>query len=252
MKTGALAGSGVKFELTVGEPNALGGAGEAEGIVAGESSTRVATAAAVGDLDVERRGIGHDRDRSGVGAGVAGNVGEGLLDEAEDDRFEFGCEALRRKHHVEFEGDAGLLAEAPGMPCEGRFEPEIIEDARTELQGKFADRGEKFVGERKGFAKRGRGGAGGFELKAKTGEQLADLVVEFLSQTTTFFLAGPEQAGGKALGAGLGGAAFAVLVFQIGGAGGNLVGKRLIKGGEFPGEAGVLTNGVAVLEGLVE
>ena len=67
MKSGALAGSGVKFELTVGEPNALGGAGEAKGIVAGESGTRVATAAAVGNLDVERRGVGHDRDRGGAG-----------------------------------------------------------------------------------------------------------------------------------------------------------------------------------------
>lgn len=252
MQPGALAGCGVKFESAVGEANALGGTGEAEGIVAGEGGTRIATAAAVGDLDMERRGVGHDGDRGGGGAGVAGDVGEGLLDEAKDDRFELGCEAGWRENHVEFERDAGLCAKASGMPDEGRFEPQIIEDARAKLERKFADGGEKFVGERKGLAECGRGGSGGLELKTKTGEQLADLIVEVLSQTTAFFLAGFEQASGQALGAILGGAAFAVFVFQIGGAGGDLVGEGLIEGGEFRGEAGVLTDGVAVLEGLVE
>lgn len=252
METGALAGSGVKFELAAGEANALGGTGEAKGIVAGEGGTRITATAVVGNLDVERRGIGHDRDRGGGGGGVAGDVGEGFLDEAEDDRFKLGCEALRREHHVEFERDAGLRSKASGMPGEGRFEPEIIEDPRAKLERKFADGGEKFVGDREGLAERGRGGSGGFELKAEAGEQLADLIVELLSQPATFLLAGPEQAGGQAVGAIFGGASFAVFVFQFGGAGRDLVGKGLIEGGEFLGEAGVLSNGVAVLDGVVE
>ena len=252
VEAGAEAGLRDELEGAAGEVDALGDAGEAEGIAFREGGLGVAAAAAVGDFGMEAGRVGDDGDNGGGRAGVAGDVGEGFLDEAEDHGLQVGREARGGQAQLKLERDAGLGGKAAGVPFEGGPEAEVVEDAGAELQGELADGAQEFVGEADRLAEGRGGGAGGFELETQTGEELADLVVEFVGEEPAFVFAGAEEAGGEAAGAFLGGAALAVLVLEVAGALGDLIGEGAVEGGEFLGEPGVEALGVGMLQGLLK
>lgn len=261
MEAGALAGGGEQFKATAGELDTFGEAGEAEGIVAGEGGGRVEAAAAVGDFDVEDGIAGGGGDSGGGGAGVTGDVGEGFLDNAVGGDFERSGETFGGKREFECDEDASLAAEVFEVGLQGGAQAEIVEEARAELEGEGADGGEEFVGDGEGFGEGGAGGvgAGGFELKAEAGEELADLIVELVGEGVTLVFLHAEEAGGEGLGASglgggklFGGAADDDFGFEGAGAVGDLVGEGAVEGGEFVGELGGEAGGGRVAEGVGE
>ena len=120
VEAGALTGGGKQFEAAAGELDAFGEAGEAEGIVAGESGGGIEAAAAVGDFDVEGGIAGGGGDGGSGGAGVAGDVGKGFLNDAVGGDFERSGETFRGEREFEFDKDAGLAAEVFEVGLKGR------------------------------------------------------------------------------------------------------------------------------------
>jgi len=243
VEAGALAGLREQLEAAAGEADPFGDAGEAQRIVARERGGGVEAPAAIGDLDVQFGVARGDGDDGGVCARVAGDVGERLLHDAVGRNFEIDREPGRRERELEFDRNAGLAGKKFGLPVERGREAEVIEHARAERKRERPHALQEIVGDGERFVE-GRAGFRGFELKAQAGEELADLIVEFLGEGAALVFLHAEEARRERLGAALGVAADQDLVFEFARAGGDLIGERAVECGEFFGELGVEPRGV--------
>ena len=129
------------------------------------------------------------------------------------------------------------------------------------MEGESADGGEEFVGDGEGFGEGRAGGVGpsGFELETEAGEELADLIVEFVREGVAFVFLHAKETGGEGVGADclcggalFGGAADDDFGFEGTGAVGDLVGEGAVEGGEFVGELGRKARSGGVAEGVGE
>ena len=247
---GAVAGAGIDLEGAVDEGGALAHAGDAE---AGLDGFGGHADAVVADGEDGGGGFEGEVDLDVGGAAVSGGVGEGFLGDAEEDGFDGFGEAAGGEVDVEGDpvavGGVHLVDDA----ADGADGAEFVEDAGAKAVADAADVADgvaedaaeaegAFVGVDALFDD-GVGGEGG------GGEDLADAVVEFLSEEAALTFEEPEGAVGEGA-EGLGGVVeFLAPLFEL------FVDEEVLVGvGDGDGgEAGEPFDGglVVVGEGLV-
>jgi hypothetical protein len=95
----------------------------------------------------------------------------------------------------------GLLLEGLGLPFQGGTQPKVVEQPRAQLQGEMAHTFEQVLGHLERLLEFRAGGclARGFELEPQAGQQLSDLIVQFLGERPSFVLLDPQQLGRERL-----------------------------------------------------
>lgn len=96
-------------------------------------------AAKIDDFENDLRVFLMQANLRGGAAGMALNVGEALLDDAEEGEFDGLREAVEIGEDAKVSADAAALAEAVGVLLEGRDEAEVVEERWMEEIGKGAN-----------------------------------------------------------------------------------------------------------------
>ena len=123
---------------------------------------QVEAAAVVGHFEAQLAPGAAQRDHDAVGAGVAGDVVQRLLEDAEGRDLDRRQQSLALAVEIELDRDAGLLLERFGLPLDRRRQPEVVEQTGTQLRGDPAHAGDHLVEQRlhrHGATRQARAGA---------------------------------------------------------------------------------------------
>lgn len=202
---GALAGGRFEADGSAEGSGPFAEEGEAEGggVVGGAG---IHAAAVVADDEAEAAVNGGEMDGCGGGAGMAGDVDDGLAVSAVEGVGDGGVEFVWDAGRYEAQGDAHAGFVVAEVPFDGGGEAEIVEERGAEVAGCVADGGDGVV---EGFHEAGDGIAAGrgevveeHGVHAGAGEHLADIVVEPDGEASGFDFAGVLEVAGKAAEAG--------------------------------------------------
>ena len=106
------------------------------------------TMAKIDDFESDLGGFLTETDLGGGAAGMALNVGEALLNDAEQSDLEGLREAVELREKEELGIDAAALAEALGVFLEGGNEAKVVKERRMEKVGEGTNFAGHLLGER--------------------------------------------------------------------------------------------------------
>ena len=138
-----------------------------------------------------------DLDLGAIGLGVAVNVGEGFLNDAEQSDLDRAGEAAEVVGEIHLNVHTAASSKALDVPLDGGRESGFVEQGRVEQVRDGAGFAAGLVNELDSFGEGGVSGdglAGDGEVHFYGSQVLADAVVEFARETAAFFILKAEEA----------------------------------------------------------
>lgn len=214
---GGAGGAGKNVEAAAELSHALAHAGDAHAEarfvrLRGTVGGKLHAATEVDDFEGDKRIFLTETDFGSGAAGVALDIGETFLDNAEEGQFDGLRETVELGEEEELRVDGAALAEALGVFLQGGDETEIVEERRVEKIREGADfaghllseRTSLFEGVRSGLLAGLKGLAELSEAEVDGEDGLGETIVELAADAAALFVLKFEELGGELMDGALG------------------------------------------------